>query len=153
MMITYFLGVIDLEHWSWLLPWLFAFSLIVFIGSIVGVWIVLVRLPEDYLITHRTPEANRFRWTVGHLVNMAARNLAGIAFVSAGIVMLVTPGQGILSIFVGLTLIDFPGKRKLILKILAYPKVLKTINRLRKKAHKPPLIDIDAPVSSASTEK
>jgi hypothetical protein len=35
----------------------------------------------------------------------------------AGIIMLVTPGQGIISIVLGLFLMEFPGKRKLELKV------------------------------------
>ena len=53
--------------------------------------------------------------------------------------MLFTPGQGILSIIVGIELVEFPGKQKLIRKMLAQPKILKAINKLRTKAHKPPL--------------
>lgn len=148
--------LIDFGEWSWLLPWIFALSLIVFIGSIIGVWIVLVRLPEDYL-THdrhdRAFEVNLSKIKIGHLVNVIVRNVAGFTFLGVGIVMLLTPGQGILSMIVGITLIDFPGKRKLILKILTQPKVLKAINKLRQKAHKPPLLTLDSSSVGASKEQ
>lgn len=145
--------LIDFGKWSWLLPWLFALSLVVFIGSIIGVWIVLVRLPEDYLTHERHFESNLFKLDIGHLVNVIVRNVAGFTFLGVGIVMLLTPGQGILSIIVGVTLIDFPGKRKLILKILSQPKVLNAINKLRKKAHKPPLLTSDSSPNGGSTEQ
>lgn len=145
--------LIDFGEWSWLLPWIFALSLIVFIGSIIGVWIVLVRLPEDYLTHERHFEGNLFKLKIGHLVNVIIRNVAGFTFLGAGIVMLLTPGQGILSMIVGVTLIDFPGKRKLILKILSQPKVLNAINKLRKKAHKPPLLTLDTSSAGESTKQ
>ena len=49
----------------------------------------------------------------------------------AGLVMLITPGQGVLSILLGLALVDVPGKRTLERKIFQRPPVLKLVNRLR----------------------
>jgi hypothetical protein len=40
-------------------------------------------------------------------------NAAGSLFIVAGIAMLVLPGQGVITIVVGLLLIDFPGKFRL----------------------------------------
>jgi hypothetical protein len=53
--------------------------------------------------------------------------------------MLLTPGQGILSIVVGLMLLDFPGKLILVRKILTKPRIFRTINRMRTTAKRPPL--------------
>ena len=129
----------NFRQWSWLIPWVFGLSVIAFIGSIIGVWFVLIRLPEDYLTRDSVPELNDSRRSAGWLMRKIAMNFAGLIFLFAGIVMLFTPGQGILSILVGITMMDFPGKRKLIRKILARPKVLKAINKLRKRSNVPPL--------------
>jgi hypothetical protein len=53
--------------------------------------------------------------------------------------MIFTPGQGILSLLLGLTLIDIPGKRTLERKIIQRPSVLRVVNHLRARADKPPL--------------
>ena len=57
----------------------------------------------------------------------------------AGIIMLVTPGQGIVTIVLGLFLMEFPGKRKLEVKLIHNDVTFKTLNWLRDKANKPPL--------------
>jgi hypothetical protein len=50
------------------------------------------------------------------------------------------PGQGILTILLGIMLLDFPGKRECEYKLVSRPKVLRTINLLRQKFGKPPLV-------------
>ena len=54
--------------------------------------------------------------------------------------MLVLPGQGILTILIGLSLVEFPGKRRLEAKLVGQATVLSTINKMRAKFNKPPLI-------------
>jgi len=54
--------------------------------------------------------------------------------------MLVLPGQGLLTILFGIALLDFPGKYRLERRIVSYPKVLNSINWIRKKANKKPLV-------------
>ena len=56
------------------------------------------------------------------------------------ILMLVLPGQGLLTILVGLMLSDYPGKFKLRKRIIKTNLVLKTINWYRTKSNIPPLI-------------
>jgi hypothetical protein len=149
-MIEQVLSILHLEEWRWLLPWLFGLSVIVFIGSIVIGWFVLIRLPEDYLTRDHSTKVYRFKSKLVNLVIEVVRNLFGVAFLVLGVVMLFTPGQGILSIIVGIELVEFPGKQKLIRKILAYPKVLKAINKLRTKANKPPLRPVSDSIAVAS---
>jgi hypothetical protein len=67
------------------------------------------------------------------------KNLFGVALVLLGIIMLVLPGQGVLSIILGLSLVDFPGRRALQCKLIRRPKVIDSINWIRKKFHRPPL--------------
>jgi hypothetical protein len=49
------------------------------------------------------------------------------------------PGQGVLTMIVGLTLLDFPGKRGLECRLIGRPRILRTINRLRARFGRPPL--------------
>ena len=53
--------------------------------------------------------------------------------------MLVTPGQGILFMLIGVTMVDFPGKHMMMVRMLQRPGVLKMINRIRQRDGKPPL--------------
>jgi hypothetical protein len=50
------------------------------------------------------------------------------------------PGQGILTILLGLIMMDIPGKRPFETGLVKRPKVLQSINRLRERFGKPPLI-------------
>jgi hypothetical protein len=63
----------------------------------------------------------------------------GAVFLLAGLAMLFTPGQGLLTILMGIMLLNFPGKQRLELAIVRRPAVLKSINWVRGRAGRPPL--------------
>ena len=67
------------------------------------------------------------------------KNLLGVLFLGAGLIMLFAPGQGVLTILLGLSLLEVPGKRALEIRILRQPAVLRTINRIRARAGRRPL--------------
>ena len=73
---------------------------------------------------------------LGHIV----KNVVGAIFLFAGFLMLFLPGQGVLTMLIGLSLIEFPGKRRVEAKIVGQSTVLSTINAMRAKFGKPPLI-------------
>ena len=77
-----------------------------------------------------------------HAAGIIGKNALGILLVAVGILLSIpgVPGQGLLTILLGIMLLNFPGKRRLEQKLLSRPGVLKTINRLRLKFDKPPLI-------------
>jgi len=62
-----------------------------------------------------------------------------LLLVIAGIIMLIGPGQGILTILIGLILMDIPGKRPLEARIIKKPTILAVVNSLRGRYDKPPL--------------
>ncbi len=53
--------------------------------------------------------------------------------------MLVLPGQGIITLLVGLMLLEFPGKQRLLQRVLGQRQVLRAVNRLRQRAGRGPL--------------
>jgi hypothetical protein len=115
---------------------------VTFVGSIAAVTFVLVKLPPTYFqISHaRDFWADRHaavRWS-----GMVVKNTFGVVLVLLGIVMSVpgVPGQGVLTILLGLMLLDFPGKRHLEYRLVSRPKVLRTINHLRARFDKPPMV-------------
>jgi hypothetical protein len=116
-------------------------SVVMFLLSAVGVPWFVARLPADYFTRHERQElglaaARRSGWRIALAV---AKNLLGLVLLLAGIAMLVLPGQGLLTLVVGLILVEFPGKRKLERRIIAFGPVLKAVNALRHRAHRPPL--------------
>lgn len=124
--------------------WLIVFGLVsvaTFILSLLIVPIVIVRIPEDYFSSQNK---KLVRWSginpVFRICLIALKNLAGLVLLIMGILMLVLPGQGLLTILFGIALLDFPGKYRLERRIVSYPKVLNSINWIRKKANKKPLV-------------
>jgi hypothetical protein len=125
--------------WEWLsdertLWWLFAGSALVFVASPVLAGLVVARLPNDYFVRRqrRTPV-----WQPKipglRLLVVAGKNLLGALLVVAGMVMLVTPGQGLLSIAVGLMMLNFPGKYRLERWLITRKAVWRSANWLRRR--------------------
>jgi len=67
------------------------------------------------------------------------KNVVGAVFVFAGFLMLFLPGQGVLTMLIGISMLDFPGKRKIEATLIGQPTVLSVINGMRQKFNKPPL--------------
>ena len=67
------------------------------------------------------------------------KNLLGLFLLGAGIVMLLTPGQGLLTILFSLFVLNFPGKRRLELALIRRPALYRAVNALRRLRGKPPL--------------
>jgi hypothetical protein len=49
------------------------------------------------------------------------------------------PGQGVLTILAGVTLIEFPGRHRFVRAIIGRPAVLAAVNRVRSCFGRPPL--------------
>ena len=100
----------------------------------------LIRIPPDYLYraSHSSDGTTvpPSRWVP---LFRLARNILAMPFLIAGLVMLFTPGQGLLMLLVGLWLADFSGKRQLMRRIVSIPAVLNGVNKIRAKAGVPPL--------------
>jgi hypothetical protein len=118
---------------------LFALSVIGFIGSVLAIPFVLVRLPPHYFDERHPRTWMQEYHPVLRWIGLVLKNGVGIVFLLAGIAMLFLPGQGVLTMLIGISLIDFPGKRRLERKLIGRPAVLRTINSMRKKFGRPPL--------------
>jgi hypothetical protein len=122
--------------------WIVLFSVVTFLGSIAATIVVLIKLPDTYF---KAEHAREF-WAEGHPVlrwgGLILKNLLGVFLVLFGVVMSLpgVPGQGVLTILMGVMLLDFPGKRRLELKLVSRPKVLRTVNRIRARFDRPPLL-------------
>ena len=110
-----------------------AFSLFAVLASIVFVPRFLATLPRDYLQSGRPPERH-------HPALRVLRNLLGALLLVLGIAMLLLPGQGLLTLLVGLLLVDFPGKQRILRGLIGRPKVLSVVNKLRAHRGAAPLV-------------
>jgi hypothetical protein len=100
--------------------------------------VVVVRLPNDYF-ARRPGERRTGRRGAANLLWHVLKNGVGAVFVLAGIAMLVLPGQGILTMLIGLLLLDLPGKYRFERWLVSRPRVLRAINQLRQRRGRLPL--------------
>lgn len=129
-------------HWletnSALMWWLVAASIVSLVLCLLLLPVIVVRLDADYFIATRAELASHR--TLGRRLLHIATNLLGAVFVLVGLALLVLPGQGLLTIFIGLLMVDFPGKRAIELRIVRRPALLKLLNRIRQKHGRPPFV-------------
>jgi hypothetical protein len=120
-----------------LLAWLFALGVASLVLTTLLLPVFIVRLPEDHFLASRRDLAERRN--VWQWIGLVVKNVLGVAFVLAGVAMLLLPGQGVLTILIGLLLVDFPGKRWIERRVVRRPKILAFMNRLRARRGRPPL--------------
>jgi hypothetical protein len=114
---------------------------VTFAISLAIVSFILVKLPPDYFQEDRPNEFWSGRHPAIRLLGIIGKNILGVLLVALGIVMSIpgVPGQGILTILLGIMLLDFPGRRDLERRIVSQPRVLKNVNKLRHRFGKPEL--------------
>ncbi len=128
-----------LSNWQQPLLWASGLSLLALIVTIFGVPWVVTRLPTDYFVR---PERVVWRSSFDAPLLSSAiavfKNLLGLLLVVLGLIMLVTPGQGIVTLLIGLLLMNFPGKYYLERWLVLRPGVLRGLNWLRHRQGKLP---------------
>ena len=123
-----------LSNWQQPLLWASGLSLLALIATIVGVPWVVTRLPKDYFVrSERVVWRASFDAPLLSLITSMLKNLLGLLLVVLGLIMLVTPGQGIVTLLIGLLLMNFPGKYHLERWLVLRPGVLKGLNWLRRR--------------------
>lgn len=118
---------------------LFLFSFAVSLAAIV---LVMVKIPANYFSPHYEQAfLPNTHWTVkwGAVI---LKNVLGVILIALGIVLSLpgVPGQGLLTILLGLIMLDIPGKRPLEARIIQRPTIQSAINKLRARFNKPPLV-------------
>jgi len=107
-------------------------SFVAFLLTALLVPLALARMPKDYFM--RDPSAPKTP-----LVLRVLKNALGVSLILLGLAMLVLPGQGLVTLVLGLGLVDFPGRRRAELAVIGRPGILKSVNRLRQKLGREPL--------------
>jgi hypothetical protein len=115
-------------------------SVIVFTGTLVAIPMLVIHIPADYFTRRkRTSDGSPKRYSAVRLGTIVLKNILGAIFVLAGIALLVLPGQGIITLLIGIMLLNFPGKFALERRIIEQKSVLHAVNWMRLKARKPAL--------------
>jgi hypothetical protein len=123
-------------HKSWFL-WLAIVSAVTLAASALLIPWFVAKLPTDYFSRDHHPPA----WANAHpllrVLLVAGKNLLGLVLVVLGVLMLVLPGQGVLTIVAGIALIDFPGRHRLVQWIVSRDAVMNALNWVRRRAKQP----------------
>nr|WP_281389151.1 PGPGW domain-containing protein [Spirochaeta isovalerica] len=93
-------------------------------------------MPEDYFVGDRADGFINRQKRGFRFILLVLKNLAGAFLLIMGIIMLFVPGQGILTIIAGLSVMNFPGKRRIELRLASNKKVMKGLNWIRDKGHR-----------------
>ena len=123
------------------LAWAFGVSLVLFAGSFVVIPVLIARMRRDYFVAAVSDEHTWLgRHRVARVTARVLKNALGGVLLLAGIAMMVLPGQGIITVLVALSLLEFPGKRALELRLIRQAQVSNIINWIRARSGRPPLI-------------
>lgn len=116
--------------------------LVTLLVSFAAIAIVMVKIPPTYFsLDHHREFMAGHHWFVRYGA-LILKNALGLFLIVIGVLLSFpgVPGQGILTILLGLIMLDIPGKRPLETKIVRQPKVLAAVNKLRARYNKPPLV-------------
>lgn len=122
--------------------WLAAFSAVSFFGTLAAIPLIVVRIRPDYFVERDPPALS---WHGRHpairVLFHVGKTGVGVVLVMAGIVLSLpgVPGQGLLTVLIGLMLLDFPGKRRMELWLIQRKQISSAVNWIRAKAGRPPL--------------
>lgn len=110
--------------------------------SLFAVGYALARVPADYFVNPAARTLRKRPHPVLHVLFVLGRNLLGLVLIALGVVLSLpgVPGQGVLTILMGVMLMDFPGKRAAERWLVSRRAVGAAVNNLRAKFGQPPLV-------------
>ena len=110
--------------------------------SFASIAIVMVKIPANYFSSHYVQDFLPGSPWIVRWGAVVAKNIFGFFLVGLGIILSLpgVPGQGVLTILLGLIMLDIPGKRPIESWIIKRPAVLSVVNNFRAKYNKPPLV-------------
>ncbi len=121
--------------------WGLAISAAAAVVSFVAVVAIVVSWSPDRFKGEYDTRPGVRRPLIVRVLALIAKNIAGALLVALGLMMALpgVPGQGLLTALIGISLLSFPGKRRLERRFIRRPFVLRTVNRLRHRFHRPRL--------------
>ena len=126
-----------ISDYNQIIQWAGIVSVFLFFLSLFLLRYVILRLPEDYFITASSISKSHSK-SPQKIIVRVAKNTVGFLLTICGIILLFTPGQGMITILIGLCLIDLAIVNQFKKKIINNSKVQKALNWIRtKKSVKP----------------
>jgi len=126
-----------LDQYTWILGTAAAASIALLMLSILATPWIVSQLPADYLLRG---ESRSVRHPMLKLIITILRTLIGASLIVLGLLMLVLPGPGIVTLLVGLSVARFPGKQSLLRHIASRDSVFGSLNWMRQRYGTVPLI-------------
>lgn len=111
-------------------------SFVLLLATVLATPFLLARMPANYFA--RTPQQST-RTPLRVLIAIV-RTVLGVVLIMTGILMIFTPGPGLVALVLGLSLCDFPGKHRLLQRLVSHPSVFNALNWVRARADKPPFL-------------
>ena len=116
------------------------FSTILFLLSLLGLSWLISMIPHNYFVDEKRVSFIKMKNPLMWLLIMILKNAIGLALILCGILMLILPGQGVLTIITGLIFLDYPGKFRFERLLVKNKLILNSMNWIRRKLDKPDLI-------------
>ena len=115
-------------------------STIFFLLSLLGLsWLISI-IPHNYFVDKKRVSFMKMKNPLMWLLIVIIKNSIGLILILCGILMLILPGQGVLTIITGLIFLDYPGKFKFERLLVRNKLILNSMNWIRRKLNKPDLI-------------
>ncbi len=127
-----------LDQYGSIITWLGIFSTLTFFLSLLIIPWIICRLDENFFILIRKHKKKEDEHPLMFILLRILRYSVGTILLFAGILMIFLPGQGLLTMLLGIGLLDFPGKTTLTDKLLKRSSIQNTLNWIRKKGRKQP---------------
>jgi hypothetical protein len=113
-------------------------SLLMLLGTLFLIPLVIARLPVTYFEYPHYPLEKLKHRPFLRIALLILKNLMGLTLMASGFAMLVLPGQGLLTLFLAIILLDFPGKSALKRKLIASTRLRSLVNQFRVRHGKAP---------------
>ena len=115
-------------------------SSIFFLLSLMGLsWLISI-IPHNYFVDKKRVSLIKMKNPLMWLPIIIIKNSIGLVLILCGILMLILPGQGVLTIITGLIFLDYPGKFRFERSLVRNKLILNSMNWIRRKLNKPDLI-------------
>ena len=115
-------------------------STIFFLLSLLGLsWLISI-IPHNYFVDKKRVSLIKMKNPLMWLPIIIIKNSIGLVLILCGILLLILPGQGVLTIITGLIFLDYPGKFRFERSLVRNKLILNSMNWIRRKLNKPDLI-------------
>ncbi|MEA3468793.1 MAG: PGPGW domain-containing protein, partial [Thermodesulfobacteriota bacterium] len=132
------------DKYGHIITWLGIVSTITFFLSLLIIPWIVCKLDDHFFLHLHEHKKMEDQHPVMFILLRILRYSFGAILLLAGILMLFLPGQGLLTIILGISLLDFPGKQKAIDGLLHFHPVQNGLNWVREKGSKKPFLFTDS---------